>query len=60
MSQVLITCPETNRPVYTGLNFEWPSFESANLPPQSLKCPLCGKVHEWAKTDAYLRADGGG
>ncbi len=31
MSQVLITCPETGRPVYTGLNYEWPSFESADL-----------------------------
>ena len=60
MSQVLITCPETGRPVYTGLNFEWPTFESTDLPKQTLKCPLCGKVHEWAKTDAYLRADGGG
>jgi len=60
MSQVLITCPETGRPVYTGLNFEWPTFESTDLPKQALKCPLCGKVHEWAKDDAYLRADGGG
>jgi hypothetical protein len=31
-----------------------------DLPVQTLKCPLCGKVHEWAKSDAYLRADGGG
>ena len=60
MSQVLITCPETRRPVYTGLNYEWPVFDSINLPAQTLKCPLCGKDHQWAKSDAYLRADGGG
>ena len=60
MSQVLITCPETKRPVYTGLNYEWSQFDAVELPPQSLKCPQCGKTHQWAKTDAYLRADGGG
>ena len=60
MSQVLITCPETKRPVYTGLNYEWPSFESADLPRQTLKCPQCGNIHSWQKSEAYLRADGAG
>jgi hypothetical protein len=60
MSQVLITCPETKRPVYTGLNYEWPSFDAADLPRQTLKCPHCGKIHSWSKAEAFLRADGGG
>ncbi len=60
MSQVLITCPETGRPVYTGMNFEWSTFETLDLPEQSLKCPECGKIHAWTKSEAFTRADGGG
>ncbi len=60
MSQVFIRCPETGRPVYTGFNFEWPTFETIELEKQSLDCPCCGSRHEWRKDDAYLRTDGGG
>ena len=60
MSQVLITCPEKGKPVYTGLNYEWPTFDAAELPRQTVQCPLCGDTHEWTKDDAFLRSDGGG
>ena len=59
MPQVMIMCPETGKPVYTGMNFDWWSFESVQLPKSSIACPKCGEVHEWEKTDAFLQADGG-
>ena len=31
MARVMITCPKTNAPVYTGLNFDWFSFESTDF-----------------------------
>jgi endogenous inhibitor of DNA gyrase (YacG/DUF329 family) len=59
MPQVLINCPETGRPVYTGMSYDWFSFDAAVLVEPSFKCPQCGHTHSWKKTDAYLRADGG-
>ena len=57
--QLLIDCPETGRPVYTGLNLDWFAFESTDLAETTLQCPECGGRHVWSKADAYLRADGG-
>lgn len=59
MPQVMITCPETGKPVYTGMNFDWYAFEWIQVPDSTIECPKCGEVHQWDKTDAYLRADGG-
>ena len=59
MPQLLIDCPETGRPVYTGLNLDWFAFESTDLAETALQCPECGGRHVWSKADAYLRADGG-
>ena len=60
MSRLLITCPETGKPVYTGLNMEWYALEAAQLGEQELDCPECGQRHRWTKRDATLQADGGG
>lgn len=60
MPQVFVYCPETEKPVYTGLNFDWFTFEGLEIGEQSLDCPVCGKTHSWTREDAFLRADGGG
>lgn len=60
MSQVLIECPETKRPVATGWDLDWAGLEAASLGEQTLVCPECGKEHRWTKNEAWLRADGGG
>lgn len=60
MSRLLITCPETGKPVYTGLNMEWYALEAAQLGEQELDCPECGRRHRWTKQDAILQSDGGG
>lgn len=60
MSRLLINCPETGKPVYTGLNMEWYALEALELGEQELDCPECGRRHCWTKHDATLQADGGG
>ena len=60
MSQAFITCPDTGRPVYVGLNFEWLQLEAFVIGDQTIVCPHCGYTHSWNGTDINLRADGGG
>ncbi len=60
MARVMITCPETGKPVYTGMTFDWHAFESVQIGEKSVSCPACGKQHTWRRVDAYLDEDGGG
>ena len=59
MPRVMIDCPETRKPVYTGNNFSWLAFDALALEERELHCPECGRWHRWKKSDAYLVADGG-
>ena len=56
MGMIMIRCPATGREVSTGIEDadveELPTRESHDV------CPVCGRVHEWTKDDAWL-AEGG-
>lgn len=60
MARVMITCPETGKPIYTRLNFDWNTFESVRIGVRTVYCPKCGKEHTWRRQDADLDEDGGG
>lgn len=60
MARVMITCPETGKPVYTHMNFDWQGFDAIPLGTKSIQCPQCGEDHHWTRQDAYLEDDGGG
>jgi endogenous inhibitor of DNA gyrase (YacG/DUF329 family) len=60
MPRLMITCPETGKPVYTHFNFNWTTLDSARIGEQTVQCPKCGDVHSWRREDAYLEEDGGG
>lgn len=60
MARVMITCPETGKPIYTHLNFDWNTFDSARIGERSVECPKCGKTHTWRRADADLDETGGG
>ena len=60
MPRVMIECPETGRPVYTGINLNWETFESYRFDSQTLSCPECGRQHQWSRADALLDEAGGG
>ena len=60
MVTVVIRCPQTKRPVATGLTTDGVIFET--LPPVALplRCPACGHVHRWKPEDAWVAQDGNG
>ena len=60
MSQAFIQCPETGKPVYVGLNFEWSQLEAVDLGDKTVDCPKCGQAHRFNTDEVILRADGGG
>jgi endogenous inhibitor of DNA gyrase (YacG/DUF329 family) len=59
MSRIMITCPETGKPIYTGMNFDWPAIEPCVVQQGSLTCPRCGHVHEWCDKELFPEEDGG-
>ena len=54
MPGIMITCPVTQRKVATGFEANEASFPEMSIPRRRLRCPSCGKVHTWAKADAFL------
>ena len=54
MSDILILCPETHRPVPTGLTTDMVVFKTLPLVALPLHCLACGHVHKWKPTDAWI------
>jgi endogenous inhibitor of DNA gyrase (YacG/DUF329 family) len=57
MARVMVNCPATNKPVFTGMDFDKRTFESANISGNSFRCSECGSFHTWNKEDAHLEDD---
>jgi hypothetical protein len=62
MPRVMILCPETKKPVYTGVKldergFERPTIRNA-LQGTVAGCPHCAQDHQWRGEDAYLEGEG--
>ena len=60
MARVMIECPSTGEPIFTGMTFDWPSFENVKIGQKQVRCSSCGEDHKWKRPDAYLEEDGGG
>ncbi len=60
VARVMITCPETGRPVYTHLDVDWETFESTRIGERMIECSECHKVHTWRRCDVDLDEDGMG
>ncbi len=61
MARVMVTCPDSGRQVYTGLNLDWSALEALDKDEEhSFVCPSCGRTHSWTRDDADLIADGSG
>lgn len=54
MVMVMIRCPVTGRPAFTGIETDAGSVNF--IPPINarLKCPRCGETHVWSILDAEL------
>lgn len=54
MPEVLIDCPTTGKPIYTGIALSKQTFEGAAMQGNTVQCPHCQQMHTWDKEDAYL------
>jgi len=53
--RVLVTCPSSKRPVYTGIDVGSQSaFETVTFINCRVLCPHCGKLHRVIKKKAIL------
>jgi len=54
MSDIMVTCPQTGKPVPTGLKAEWVRLGS--LPPVAIPflCTACGHTHKWQRDQAWI------
>ena len=59
MPRIMITCPVTKKPVYTGMTMDKERFEAPHnfLANNVIRCPHCGDVHRWDKADAYVESE---
>lgn len=58
MVRVMIDCPATGKPVFTGMNLSAKALEGLPVVGNILRrCPECGRRHTWTKEDAYLEED---
>ena len=57
MPMVMIRCPQTGQQVFTGVETDRASFQRLPNSGGHLRCPICGKQHEWGKRDARLSED---
>ena len=55
MSAIMIKCPETGRDISIGIDTDSDSFESLSRVASDIKCPECGKTHEWGAAQAWLQ-----
>ena len=52
----MVKCPQTRRPLPTGLKAEWVLLSS--LPPVAVPflCTACGQIHKWKRDEAWIGA----
>lgn len=49
MTEVTISCPQTGRPISTGLSME--ETQNGALSCVAVGCPHCGDLHTWSPDD---------
>lgn len=57
MPMLMIRCPNTGKPLPTGIAMPKRALASASLIDKFLTCPHCGKVHIWDKEDAFFEEE---
>ena len=59
MRKVLIKCPHTGRPVYTGKKLPevFLASEDVRIGRHQFRCPECSELHTWDDQNAYAASD---
>ena len=53
VSDIVIRCPQTKRPVPTGLTTDMIVLETLPNVGVPLPCRACGQIHRWTPNDAW-------
>ena len=56
VSDIVIRCPLTKRPVSTGLTTDMIVLETLPNVDVPLRCRACGQIHRWTPNDAWTAA----
>jgi hypothetical protein len=54
MGALMIACPNTGRPISTGIETDEYSLKQIADVPSRTRCPFCGLDHTWWKREAWL------
>jgi endogenous inhibitor of DNA gyrase (YacG/DUF329 family) len=59
MGRIMINCPNTGKPVFTGMTMDRESFEqdSNAFSQTGTPCSECGELHKWQKQEAFMEGD---
>ena len=57
MGRVMIDCPTTGKPIFTGVNLPKAVLDSSTMPDNTVRCPHCEQPHKWNKKDAYIEGE---
>jgi transcriptional regulator with XRE-family HTH domain len=52
--RVMIRCPQTKKPVFTGAEMTPSEWERSDFEDMRVSCPHCHLEHRWNKSDAYV------
>jgi hypothetical protein len=53
VSDIVIRCPQTQRPVRTGLTTDMVILETLPSVSLPLRCRACGQIHRWRPEEAW-------
>lgn len=58
MPVLYVHCPNTEKPISTGLEFpEDYKARGIQMDHRLLRCPQCGKIHSWNPTEGHFESD---
>lgn len=56
-TKLMITCPETGEPIFTGIAIDPASFAGAEMKNNAASCPKCGGTHIWNMEDTFWEGE---
>jgi hypothetical protein len=54
MGAVMVKCPDTGRPIRTGMVADRDSFSATPVFFAKVHCPICKTEHEWFAKEAWV------
>lgn len=56
--RMMMTCPSTQQPIFTGMNLDKISFDGMTITNSQVNCASCGQRHPLNKKDLYPETTG--